>query len=172
MGQVADPGSPARGLSVAPAEAADFAEVAALVADATREAFASPGLTAEQVAENRKWISVARETCLAAIADPARAAFVAKLDGRLAGFVLADRLDPDVPEIGWLMVAPRHHGIGVAQALMDAALGWIGPGLPVKLTVIAANARAIAFYRKYGFADAGPAPRDYAIARRLLVRPG
>lgn len=156
--------------AVAPAEPADLEQVSGLVADATRGAFDHPDLTAEQRAENRKWAAVARQTCAAAMAHPDKAVFAARAGADLLGFALIDRTDAACPEIGWVMVAPQAHGRGVAQSLMAASLAWIGPGVPVKLTVIGYNARAIAFYGKYGFADAGPAPGDYAIPRRLLVR--
>jgi ribosomal protein S18 acetylase RimI-like enzyme len=74
-------------------------------------------------------------------------------------------------------VARAWHGLGVAQALMDAALEaarargagtvWLGCG--------SANPRAAAFYRKYGFERVGEhtfvlgadAQTDWLLARPL-----
>ncbi len=38
---------------------------------------------------------------------------------------------------------------------MEQALAWIGEGVPVQLGVIHFNARAIAFYKKWGFEGHG-----------------
>ena len=50
-------------------------------------------------------------------------------------------------------------------------MDWIGPGTAIKLTVLTYNARAIAFYRKFGFEDAGPVDDDMKTPRLLMIRP-
>jgi len=57
-------------------------------------------------------------------------------------------------EVRKLYVDPRHHGSGVAGALMQAALNIVGEQ-PCWLSVHSGNARAIAFYRKWGFNPIG-----------------
>ncbi|MEO8485510.1 MAG: GNAT family N-acetyltransferase [Betaproteobacteria bacterium] len=100
----------------------------------------------------------------AEIADPRRVTIVADDGGALVGYaqlrqgdapacVVADR----PAEIQRIYVDARWHGRGVAQALMDAALGharerradrvWLG--------VWEHNARARRFYGKSGFAEVG-----------------
>jgi len=156
---------------ITPALSTDFDGIERFVEDSTAAAFDHPDLTEEQRAENAWVAEIAPRSCLSAIGRADRAAFVAKLDGRLAGFVIVDRKDPALPEIDWLIVHPDFHGAGVAGALMQAAYGWIGPGLPIKLGVIHFNRRAIAFYEKHGFRDTGRAAGTHKIRRALMIRP-
>jgi len=52
-----------------------------------------------------------------------------------------------------IYVAPERLGTGAGRALMDAAVHWLGEQglLPVRLWMLAGNARALAFYQRYGF---------------------
>jgi ribosomal protein S18 acetylase RimI-like enzyme len=62
--------------------------------------------------------------------------------------------DEDAPtdwQLYAINVLARGHGTGVAAALLDAALG----DRPAYLWVVEGNDRAVAFYRKHGFADDG-----------------
>jgi len=56
-----------------------------------------------------------------------------------------------------LYVDPAYHGHGIANALMDYALGLLSaePPRPIWLSVFSGNLRAIAFYRKWGFEVVG-----------------
>jgi ribosomal protein S18 acetylase RimI-like enzyme len=93
------------------------------------------------------------------IASPDGATVVAEEEGRLIAFAQLRRVD-DAVELARFYVDQRWHGRGVAQSLMaavyDAAreLGshrlWLG--------VWEHNARAIAFYAKYGFRGTGSHP--------------
>lgn len=77
-----------------------------------------------------------------------RVAFVAT--GEIAGFVLID------PATGWLdqiAVHPDWWGVGIAEALLDAARR-VSPER-IGLDVNADNPRAVAFYEKQGFARVG-----------------
>ncbi|MCB7137991.1 GNAT family N-acetyltransferase [Cellulosimicrobium marinum] len=61
-------------------------------------------------------------------------------------------------ELSKIYVHPDAQGTGAAGALMEAALAVaaeLGPGLTVWLGTNGLNARAQAFYRKYGFALVG-----------------
>jgi ribosomal protein S18 acetylase RimI-like enzyme len=163
---------PGFGGQVAPGSADDFHHANAFVAAAIKDAFYRPGLTAEEIAENDRIVSVAERTAREAVDHPHRAIFVAKDDdGRLAGFVIVDRKDAAMPELDWLIVAPEWQGKGVAGRLMEQALAWAGAGVPVQLGVIHFNARAIAFYKKWGFEDTGRIVGRHKIPRRLMVRP-
>jgi ribosomal protein S18 acetylase RimI-like enzyme len=150
-------------ITVAPGVAADFENLNAFVAAAIKDAFYRPGLTPEQVAENDHIAAIAERTARAIENEPHRAIFVAKDEGRLAGFVIVDlqpalgraveHADEKLPEIDWLIVGPEWQGKGVAHRLMEQALVWIGDGVPVQRGVVHFNARAIGFYRKFGFED-------------------
>lgn len=49
------------------------------------------------------------------------------------------------------MVDPRHHGSGVADALVASGPSWLGLEKPIWLNVISYNDRAIRFYGRFGF---------------------
>jgi ribosomal protein S18 acetylase RimI-like enzyme len=158
-------------ITVSPGTPDDFHNANEFVAASIREAFYRPDLTAEQVAENERIISIAERTAREAIDHPHRAVFVAKDDGILAGFVIMDRKDAAMPELDWLIVSPAYQGKGVAGRLMEQALAWVGSGVAVQLGVIHFNARAIAFYKKWGFEDTGRVVGRHQIPRRLMIRP-
>lgn len=88
--------------------------------------------------------------------------YVATSNETLLGYVIAIH---DAPEIDWIIVDPAAHGSGAGKALMIAALDALaekGPRSNVRLTVVAHNERAKAFYRKFGFLVTGPVPdRDF-----------
>jgi ribosomal protein S18 acetylase RimI-like enzyme len=156
---------------IAPGMQEDFLGIDAFVADAISDAFYRPDLTDAQLAENAWIVEIASRSCLGAIGNSARVVLVAKDGDTLAGFVIADRSDPAIPEIDSLIVAKSHRGTGVAAALMNAAMDWIGPDVPIKLGVIHFNARAIAFYKKFGFVDTGEIVGRHKIPRKLFIRP-
>ena len=90
---------------------------------------------------------------------------VAEGDGGLVGFVTVD------PKSGYLdqvVVAPEAWGSDVANALMDEARR-ISPG-GLELKVNADNARAISFYKKQGFVDAGETVNETSGAPVRLMR--
>jgi len=100
----------------------------------------------------------------AEIQDPASVYLLAEVEGALAGFALV-RLD-HAPEGAALerpvelvrfYVAQEWHGHGVAQALMAACVeeSRRRGGRTLWLAVWQQNSRAIAFYRKSGFAVTG-----------------
>lgn len=84
--------------------------------------------------------------------------YVATKEDILLGYVIAIH---EIPEIDWIMVDPAAHGSGAGKALMIAALDALaekGTRTNVRLTVVAHNERAKAFYRKFGFLVTGPVP--------------
>jgi putative acetyltransferase len=80
---------------------------------------------------------------------PAADIVVALREAALIGFVTIDATG----YLDQLVVAPAHWGDGIAAALVDAAKRLAPAG--VRLTVNADTARAIRFYEKAGFRDAG-----------------
>lgn len=69
------------------------------------------------------------------------------------------------------MVDPRHHGSAVAAALMRAGLDWLGAENPLWLNVIRSNARAIRFYRRFGFEIDLDAVTDHIVPHAIMRRP-
>lgn len=78
--------------------------------------------------------------------------------------------DPPTPEeLYAINVLARGHGTGVADGLLAATIG----DRAASLWVVDGNARAIAFYRRHGFADEGgrkPEPDTGVVEIRMVRR--
>ena len=77
--------------------------------------------------------------------------WVARLGGRDAGFVASFKED-DVTWIKKLYILPSKQGQGIGRALMGTAKEHFAPQRALSLNVNTGNAKAIEFYKKYGFA--------------------
>jgi len=107
-------------------------------------------------------------------ADPATCTLVA-LDGdALVGFANAgpyrnkDGETLGGGEVYAIYADPTRLGTGVGYALMNAAVRWLAARdlAPVRLWMLAGNARALAFYERYGFG------LDGGRAQIVLEQPG
>ena len=99
----------------------------------------------------------------------------------MAGGFIADesslywRPEHDSMVVFSVYVDPEHRGRerGVSVLLFDAVIGWSGrvhPRAQITLGVHEANARAYAFYRRYGFIDTGRAiPYNLDAAAEILL---
>jgi len=154
-------------LSIAPATAADAAELAQ-VAAATFPLACPPAVHAEDVAAFiAAQLSPARFADY--LADTSRVVLAARDGGRILGYAMGVRgvgEDPDVAravtarpavELSKIYVLPDRHGAGAAAELMAAAVRWAADGGArcVWLGVNQNNLRAQGFYRKHGFEVAG-----------------
>jgi putative acetyltransferase len=90
---------------------------------------------------------------------------VAEAGGRVAGFVT---VDPKTGYLDQIVVAPEAWGSDVANMLMAEARRISPQGLDLKVN--ADNARAIRFYEKQGFVDAGEAVNEISGAPVRLMR--
>jgi putative acetyltransferase len=99
---------------------------------------------------------------------PAAIVTLAETDGSLVGFVTVDARTGYLDQI---VVAPEAWGSNVASMLIAEAKRQSPGGLDLKVN--ADNARAIRFYEKQGFADAGEEvnPRSGAAIRKMAWRP-
>jgi ribosomal protein S18 acetylase RimI-like enzyme len=152
---------------VRPAIIADAASLSQLGAATFRETFEGEN-TPEDIARYLAQAFTPKQQA-AEIADPAGAVLLAERrhaseEARLVGYVhLASGPAPGAVqgprplELKRLYVARAWHGQGVAQALMDAALdaARVRGAETLWLGVWERNARAVAFYRKYGFTRVG-----------------
>jgi ribosomal protein S18 acetylase RimI-like enzyme len=104
---------------------------------------------------------------LVRIGESASEAWVAEVDGVLAGYATAGPMTLPHPDAGpqdrelyRLYVLHDFHGTGAAAALMDAVINkvqWLG--------VWSGNLRAQRFYARYGFQKAGE--YDYPVGRTI-----
>jgi GNAT superfamily N-acetyltransferase len=97
---------------------------------------------------------------------PGSVLLVGTADGRLVGMATAgpSRDDPPDPpvELYAINVLAAHHGSGLASRLFETALDATAGDGPVSLWVLEVNARARAFYARYGFVPDGLAKRHPA----------
>jgi GNAT superfamily N-acetyltransferase len=167
---------------VRPAGTADAAWLAALAERTFRETY-----SAENTAENmeryvREHFGPARQE--AELRDPRMSTLVAEVDGRAAGYAQLTQSEPPPSvttpaplEVVRFYVDRPWHGQGVAQTLMAAAVetARAAGARTLWLGVWERNERAIAFYRKSGFADVGTQTfvlgtdrqRDFVLAQTL-----
>jgi ribosomal protein S18 acetylase RimI-like enzyme len=124
------------------------------------------------------------------LADPAQATFLAVDGAAIVGYAQLRRGGPWPPGARWtsappasgaelarLYVAPAAHGSGLAARLLDAACAAARAADAPALWLCAwqGNARALAFYRKHGFAVIGTGTfamgaevqEDWVLARAL-----
>jgi putative acetyltransferase len=90
---------------------------------------------------------------------------LAEAGGALIGFVT---VDPKTRYLDQIVVAPEAWGSDAANALMDEARRISPGGLDLKVN--ADNTRAIRFYRKQGFVDAGETINEISGAPVRMMR--
>jgi putative acetyltransferase len=96
---------------------------------------------------------------------PAATVSVAEADGRMVGFVT---VNPATGYLDQIVVAPEAWGSDAATMLMDEARRISPVGLDLKVN--ADNARAIRFYEKQGFVDAGETINETSGAPVRMMR--
>lgn len=141
----------------------DDAPALAVLAEATfRAAFAQDNTLANM--ELHCAANYGPRLQLAEIQDPARETWVAELDGRLIAYVqlrfgaTSPIISGERPvEIQRFYVDASHHGAGLAHQLMSHVLTRVDAAgyAALWLGVWERNARALAFYRKWGFEVVG-----------------
>ncbi len=145
--------------------------IEALTEAATATTFYRDDLSEAEHAANRRVPAMAR-ACYAAAAERHDQGFAAAfVDDRFAGFAISTRHGPGDHELDWLMVHPAFHGRGVAAALTDHAIAWLGAAQPMWLTVLRHNACAIAFYRRFGFEIDPYARTAHVVPHWIMRRP-
>ncbi|WP_167755803.1 GNAT family N-acetyltransferase [Vitreimonas flagellata] len=146
-------------------------DIARLTDSATAATFYAASLSDEQIAANKRIITISTASCAAAAANPHQA-FIAAFDhDRLAGFVISTRHAENDRELDWLMVHPDFHGTAVSRLLMERGIAWLGADQPMWLNVIAFNHRAIRFYEKFGFAIDAAARTHHLVPHVIMRRP-
>ncbi|MEO8503020.1 MAG: GNAT family N-acetyltransferase [Acidobacteriota bacterium] len=145
------------------AVAEDAAELARFAANTFAETFAADNTAADMAAYLEQ--SFSEEIQRREITTPGITTMLAELEGELAGYSMirlggedSGQLAGAHPvELQRLYVGSAWKGVGVAQALMQAAETSARQqgGRTLWLGVWERNHRAIAFYRKCGFIDIG-----------------
>jgi ribosomal protein S18 acetylase RimI-like enzyme len=146
------------------------AAIAALTVAAVGSTYVADWMGPEEHAAIGRVVDLAGPSCRAAATSPDQYFAAAFQDGAFAGFVIATLHAEDDRELDWLMVHPDFHGAGVAAALMEAGLNWLGTDRPMWLNVVRHNARAIRFYRRFGFEIDPATDLDRAIPVHVMRR--
>jgi ribosomal protein S18 acetylase RimI-like enzyme len=159
-GDMSRPDKPGQaGVTVRAPSLADAAEIGTMHLQTCLETYPNPGLGIDESWIHERWDRLAtqegtehrqriiRETQ----SNPDVLYRIAEADGRIAGFVHATR-GPGKNVLEGIYTLAACHGTGVGARLMAEAEGFFDRALPTELEVAADNARAIAFYKKYGFA--------------------
>lgn len=144
------------------ATAADARTLSAFAAEAFHDTFAAENRAEDMAAYSKE--AFGEDAQRREIEDPAVTMLLAERDGELVGYAMlrAGSREPGVPggdvvELARLYAGRRWIGAGVGSALMQHCLAeararghdvmWLG--------VWERNHRALAFYRRFGFADVG-----------------
>lgn len=144
------------------ATAADAARLAELAARTFSDTYAAHNDPADMIAHISARYGEGRQA--EELADPASTYIVADLADQLIGYayLVSQQAPGDIPfdapvEVVRFYVASPWHGRGVAQRLMEACVAEARRrgGRTLCLGVWQENPRAIAFYRKAGFAIVG-----------------
>lgn len=90
--------------------------------------------------------------------DSSQRTWVAADGEQIVAFCNAMKKD-DRNKIGALYVLPGYQHQGIGTQLMERAVGWLGAGKEIWLTVATYNHQAIRAYEKYGFKK-GSAVKD------------
>ncbi|MEI2301367.1 GNAT family N-acetyltransferase [Ensifer sp. MJa1] len=120
--------------------------------------FTGPGLGAVAPVEAyTKAYEADPEELTDASAEPDAALFVARIDGKLAGYIALSKAWNGFAEVDDIAVDTDARRAGVAKALMDRAVSWANEqGLPgIRLETQSNNVGACRFYERYGFELAG-----------------
>jgi len=167
---------------VRPAGPADAGWLAALAERTFRETYSAENTPENMERYVREHFGPTRQE--AELRDPRMSTLVAEVDGRAAGYAQLTQSEPPPSvttpaplEVVRFYVDRPWHGQGVAQTLMAAAVetARAAGARTLWLGVWERNERAIAFYRKSGFADVGTHTfvlgtdhqRDFVLAQSL-----
>ena len=145
-------------------------DIARLTDAATAATFYGAPLSDDQIAANKRIVTISNASCEAAAAN-AHQAFIAAFEGkRCAGYVISTHHAAHDRELDWLMVHPDFHGTPVSRLLMQRGIDWLGADQPIWLNVIAFNQRAIRFYEKFGFAIDADAHTAHLVPHVIMRR--
>ena len=95
---------------------------------------------------------------------------VAERGGVVVGYLHYVRRGRRGPELRRLYADPDHLGTGIGTALLRELHRRLGPGAAYVLRVHPANRRALDFYRRWGFEEAGRVPSPPRDGCDLLLR--
>ncbi len=151
-------------------ERAGHEAIVALTDAATRSTYYADWMNAAQRDSIARVVTLAVPACTAAAAGPNGHFIAAFVGGDFAGFVIATLHAEEDRELDWLMVDPRFHGTGVAAALMEAGLAWLGTDRPMWLNLVRHNERARRFYRRFGFETDPATTLDRVIPTDVMRR--
>jgi len=163
-----------RAIAVREARSGDVPAIRAVAAASWRATYAELLDAAEIERVLRDAYAPARVgTLIDRAAHDARSSFlVAERDGRVAGYLhFADHPEHG-PYLHRIYVAPADVGAGVGTALLRALHARLGAGAAYTLDVMPGNARARAFYARWGAKEVGRQAPPFELLLRIAVPGG
>ncbi|MCB1918074.1 MAG: GNAT family N-acetyltransferase [Rhodocyclaceae bacterium] len=139
---------------VRPGRAEDLRQIQPEMAEAIQAALVEPGKVRLTPDERACVVASVEAAFSQALRDVRQSVLVGEGGGRVCGFAIVDRSER-VPDLRWIVVLPSRLGGGLAQALLDEAVGLCPDDAPLSLVVAAGNQRAIRFFRRNRFVE-GP----------------
>lgn len=114
----------------------------------------APGAFGSRLAD---WQDAGEERWQQRLAIPGSVNFIALLDGEPAGMVSGVPGEDATPELISLWVSPAARGKGIGDRLVQAVAQWARrrDAAALRLAVAEDNDKAVALYRRHGFADTG-----------------
>jgi GNAT superfamily N-acetyltransferase len=92
-----------------------------------------------------------REIIAQELLDDSVLHLVAKVGSKIAGHGKVEKCQDGPNRFRSIYILPDYHATGIARALADKMLDWLGQGKDVIVDVAAYNQKAIRFYEKLGF---------------------
>lgn len=108
---------------------------------------------------DKRFITIVQK---ALMSNPLVHGWIAKDEEKIVGYYFVEKTE-NKNRINSLYVLPQYQGQGIGKQLLLQALQWLENNKPTVLEVASYNAKAIVFYKSFGFVENGPADNERAV---------
>ncbi len=144
--------------TIRPATLEDVEDIRQMQAESWRDTYENDDLGVSKkwlAEETASWMEAesmqkSKKHLSAVFGDPTHYYRVATERDKIVGLIHVNTTSSTTKHLWGMYTDKSTHGTGLAQKMMEGALEWVGSG-DCELEVASYNARAIAFYEKYGF---------------------
>lgn len=114
------------------------------------------GITVEQIKErlNKNNSSEKIKDFAESLSKDNQCTWLAIDNKNVIGYCTASKSE-NIHKLAAIYVHPNYHGEKVGDILMERAIEWLGTSNNIEVEVASYNARAISFYKRYGFLEDG-----------------
>lgn len=147
-------------VEIAPAEAEEFADIKRLCNDFLewcRSRYGENAWFVDHYYTPEKW-AILLEGLPKAHAAPEGAALVARLDGKVVGCVMMQRIDKHTCEMKRMFVGPEGRGLGLGRRLAESIIHVAAESgyITMQLDTGRSHDEALSLYRSLGFQEIAP----------------